>query len=126
VEVHTEEEIQQWFNEVLRPKVKSRGIHHAWQVCNMDETGTRVGCPKREEVVVPIDIKELYTSSPENRKSLTIIEAVFADGSPPPPPAIICPGIRHMEHWFSENMTGKELVLASPTGYTSEEIAMKW
>jgi hypothetical protein len=76
--------------------------------------------------VVPVDIKELHTSSPENRRSLTVIEAIFADGSLPPPPAIICPGVRYMEHWFSENMLGKELILTSYTGYTNEEIALEW
>jgi hypothetical protein len=36
---------------------------------NMDESGARVGCLRGEEVVVPIEIKKLYTSSPKNRKS---------------------------------------------------------
>jgi hypothetical protein len=126
VEVHTEEVIQRWFDTKLRPRIKERDICHSWQIWNMDESGSRVGCPKGEEVIVPINIKELYTSSPENRKSITIIEAICADGSPLPPPAIICLGMRHMMHWFSENMTGQELILTSSTGYTNEEIALEW
>ena len=31
-----------------------------------------------------------------------------------------------MEHWFSSNMTGHELVTLSPTGYTNEGICMEW
>ncbi|RPA92354.1 hypothetical protein L873DRAFT_1794319 [Choiromyces venosus 120613-1] len=33
----------------------------------MDESGVRVGCPKGETVIVPTQVKELYTASPENR-----------------------------------------------------------
>jgi hypothetical protein len=63
----------------------------------MDESGVRVGCPNGEEVIVPIEIKELYTASPKNRKSMTIIEAIYTDGLPPPPPMIICPSQRIIE-----------------------------
>lgn len=61
-------------------------IHDGEDIHNMDESGARVGCLRGEEVVVPIEIKELYTSSPKNRKSVTIIEAISADGRKPPPP----------------------------------------
>src|SRR5207237_4034524 len=79
-----------------------------------------------EIVIVPIEVKELYTSSPENRKSMTIIEAICADGSPPPPPIIICPGEKIMENWIHENLTGAEILAVSPTGYTNESIALTW
>jgi len=36
--------------------------------------------PAREEVVVPIKIKEMYTRIPKNRMSLTIIKCISADG----------------------------------------------
>jgi hypothetical protein len=58
---------------------------------NMDEKGARIGCRTGEEVVVPISIKEIYTGVPENRKSLTVIESVSADGKAIPP-VIIVPG----------------------------------
>jgi hypothetical protein len=41
--------------------------------------------------VVLLDIKEIYTVSPENRRSVTIIEAICADRSNYPPPFIIVP-----------------------------------
>jgi len=40
---------------------------------------------------VPIEVKELYTASPENRKSVTIIETIYADSREPLPPFIITP-----------------------------------
>ena len=76
-----------------------RNIKKAKNVYNFDESGVRIGCPRGEEVVVPIDVKELYCSSPENRIQLTIIESVAADGSPPIPPTITCPRKRFMESW---------------------------
>jgi plasmid replication initiation protein len=45
----------------------------------MDEKGARVYMPAREEVIVPIRIKEMYTRIPENRMSLTIIESISID-----------------------------------------------
>jgi hypothetical protein len=43
----------------------------------MDESGTRVGVVKWEEVVLYIDQKEIHTTSPQNRKSITIIESIY-------------------------------------------------
>jgi hypothetical protein len=57
----------------------------------MDESGARVGCPGGEDVVVPIEVKELYTASPKNRKSVTMIETAIADGREPLPPFVITP-----------------------------------
>ena len=66
----------------------------------MDEIGARVASPKGEEFVVLTHVKELYTPSSENRKSLTIIETIYADGKEPLPPFIICPGKQIMETGF--------------------------
>ncbi|RPA96323.1 DDE-domain-containing protein, partial [Choiromyces venosus 120613-1] len=65
-------------------------------------------------------------ASPENQKSLTIIEVICADGTAPPPPVIICPGEKIMESWIHENLTGVEVITVSPTGYTNENIALAW
>lgn len=92
----------------------------------MDESGIRIGCPTGEIVVVPKDIKELYTASPENCKSITIIETICADGSPPPPPVVICPGEKIMESWIHDNLTGAEVITVSQTGYTNENVALSW
>ena len=92
----------------------------------MDETGARVACPKGEEVVIPIHIKELYTLSPENRKSLTIIETIYADGREPLPPFIICPGKQIMKNWIHDNLKGNKVITNSPTGYTNNDIIMQY
>jgi hypothetical protein len=89
----------------------------------MDEKGARVCMPAREEVIVPIRIKEMYTGIPENRMSLTIIESISAD-SQAIPPVVIVPRVMIMVSWFHENMTGHEVITVSPTGYTNEGICM--
>jgi len=58
----------------------------------MDESGAHISCPTSEHVIVPIEVKELYTASPKNRKSVTIIETIYVDSREPLPPFIITPG----------------------------------
>ena len=71
-------------------------------------------------------MKEAYTRSPENRKSVTIIETVYADGREPPPPFIIAPGSKIMENWIADEFRGKEAIVSTPTGYTNNEIALQY
>jgi hypothetical protein len=89
----------------------------------MDEKGARVYIPTREEVIVPIRIKEMYTRIPENRISLTIIESISIDNKAIPP-VVIVPGVMIMVSWFHENMTSYEVITVSPTGYTNKGIYM--
>ncbi|RPA90056.1 hypothetical protein L873DRAFT_1795731 [Choiromyces venosus 120613-1] len=102
------------------------GIHHARYIYNIDESGVQIGCPTGEIIVVPTEVKELYTASLENWKSLIIIEVICADGTPPSPPVIICPGEKIMESWIHKNLTGAEVITVSPTGYTNENITLAW
>ena len=67
----------------------------------MDELGARVGCPGGEHIIIPMEVKELYTLSPENRKSITVIEMIYADGREPLPPFVITPGKKIMDNWIA-------------------------
>jgi hypothetical protein len=125
VESHTEESIKEWF-EGLRETQEKYGIRKAKRVLNMDESGARLACPRSEEVIVPINCKELYTISPENRQSLTIIETVYADGREPLPPFIICPGKQIMDNWIHDQLQGEESITTSPTGYTNNDVIMEY
>ena len=53
---------------------------------------------KGHEILVPSDIKEFYSISPENRKSLIIIESINAADHQPPPPVLIMQGRRIMQN----------------------------
>jgi hypothetical protein len=79
--------------------------------------------PAREEVVVLIRIKEIYTGIPENRMSLTIIESISID-SKAILPVVIVPRVMIIVSWFHENMTSHEVIIVSPTRYTNEGICM--
>jgi hypothetical protein len=54
--------------------IEKYGIWKRKEILNMNESSARVVCPKREEVIVLIHVKELYSLGPEDRKSVTIIE----------------------------------------------------
>ncbi|RPB04655.1 hypothetical protein L873DRAFT_1666161, partial [Choiromyces venosus 120613-1] len=125
ITTHTEEDLKIFFNN-YQETLDHYGIHCARYIYNMDESGIGIGCPTGEIIIVPTEVKELYNASPENRKSLTIIEAICLDGTPPPPPVIICPGEKIMESWIHENLTGAEVITVSPTGYTNENITLAW
>jgi hypothetical protein len=77
--------------------------------------------PTREEVVVPIGIKEIYTGIPENRMSLTIIESISID-SKAIPPVVIVPRVIIIVSWFHENMTSHEVIIVSLTRYINKGI----
>ena len=125
IATHSEEDLKNFFVEYQNTLAKY-GINRAKYIFNMDESGIRIGCPTGEIVIVPTEVKELYTGSPENRKSLTIIETICADGSVPPPPVVICPGEKIMENWIHDNLTGAEVIAVSQTGYTNEKVALAW
>jgi hypothetical protein len=46
-----------------------------------------------------VNSQEKYTESPENHKSLSIMECISADGREPSPPAIIAPAL-----WIAGSM----------------------
>jgi uncharacterized protein YerC len=52
------EEVTQWFGK-YREAIKEYRIKSRTDIWNFDETGFRVGCPKGEEIYVPVDVKEV-------------------------------------------------------------------
>jgi hypothetical protein len=91
----------------------------------MDETGFRIRIPGGERVIVPRAATELYTPSPENRTSITILEAVSAVGGVIPP-VLIIPGKIHMDSWYHTSLEGTELILLSESGYFNSQLALRW
>ena len=89
----------------------------------MDETGFWVGIRGGQTVIVPRTITELYTLSPENRISITIIESVCSNGTVIAP-VLIIPSKTHMESWYHENLAGEERILLSKSGYSNDELAI--
>ena len=123
VEAQDEDTVQEWFKKyiefVQKHSIKPESI---W---NMDETGFRIGIPGGERVIVPRTAKELYTPSPENRLSITILETVSAVGRTIPP-VLIIPGKIHMDSWYPSNRYSTELFLLSNTGFSNSHLALRW
>jgi hypothetical protein len=75
-------------------------------------------------MVVPIKVLEMYKASPENRKSVIICKAIYADGSPPPPLFIIIPRIKIIETWINQGLVRSEVIKITLTGYTNNNVAI--
>ena len=70
----------------------------------------KVGCLKGVEVIVLIKAKEMYTSLLENHKSITIVEAISANGRELLLLLVICLRKRIMESWIYNNLKGGEVI----------------
>jgi len=117
------ETITNWFYKYQQFLIE-KGIKGE-DIWNMDETGFRVGIPGGQTVIVPCNVTELYTPSPKNRISITIIESVCSNGTVIAP-VLIIPGKTHMESWYHENLAGEERILLSESGYSNDELAIIW
>ena len=96
-------------------------------IYNFNETNARLGCLKGMEVIVLEEVKELFSLSPENRKSVTVIKTIGCMNVKKIPPVIIVPGSIHMESWYrNQTMTGGELVLLSSTGFINDQLAIEY
>jgi hypothetical protein len=85
-------------------------------IYNFNETGIRIGYISGEEIIVPKNSTTVYTTSPENRRSISIIETISAAGKTIPPVLIIQAKL-HMESWYHDALQGDELMLLSESGY---------
>ena len=93
---------------------------------NMDELGARIGCLKGENIIVPIKVKELYIASPENRKSVTIIETIYANGKEPLPPFVIAPREKIINNWILKKLVSPKHIACTLISYTNNEIVMQY
>ena len=72
---HIEANIKEWVEKYEQICVELE-VKYRKYIYNIDEAGCRIGCLTREKVIVSIEVLELYIKSPENQKSLTIIELI--------------------------------------------------
>jgi hypothetical protein len=64
----------------------------------------------------------LYTTTAEDRKSITMDETIIADGTTIPP-IIIIQGKQHIESWYSSKLEKGIRVVLSDSRYTNKEIS---
>jgi hypothetical protein len=75
---------------------------------------------------MPIEVKELYIASPENRKLVTIIETIYINRHKPLSLFIIASGKKIINNWISENLVSTEYIKYTSTGYINNNIAIKY
>ena len=57
---------------------------------------------------------------------MTIFKTIHADGRTPPPPFVVCPGIKIIDTWIHDQLIGDETITTSPTGYTNDKVVMEY
>jgi hypothetical protein len=109
----------------LKNVIDKYGIQPA-DIWNFDETGFRVGVGRATQVITRVArSRKMYYPDPENRGSLTSIEAVSAGGAAIPLMLII-QGKVHDERWYQDRLHPATRVGLSDTGYTNDELALDW
>ena len=86
----------------------------------------RVGCMRNMKVLVPTEVLEFYHISPEDRRSITIFECICASGAYPISPLVVIEGKQVMDFWIPEELPTGTIVIESPSGFTSDSIAIVW
>ena len=124
-EAAQESDVTRWFAD-YRHALKTLNIRKRRNILNFDEAGFRIGCMRGQEILVPMEIKQFYAVSPENRRSATIIETINAAGDYPLPPMVIIQGHDIMAIWFSDDLPQGTHIVPSDSGFTSDKIAVEY
>ena len=125
LDTNTEDNVKRWFDK-YKDKLAKYNIRKRKNILNIDKSGARAGCPKGEEVIILIYVKELYTPSPENRKSVTIIKTIYTDRRKPIPLLIIVLGKQIIDNWIHDNLVGNKTLTTSLSGYTNNTIIIEY
>jgi hypothetical protein len=94
-------------------------------VWNFDETGFRIGCLRGQLVLTHTNQKAVYIADPENRESITIIEAISAKGLTIDP-LVIMQGVIFKEKHFDNDLSNSTLLGMSESGYTTDQLSITW
>ncbi|KAJ5699795.1 hypothetical protein N7536_002808 [Penicillium majusculum] len=89
--------VQRWFEDYERI-VTEHGICHQ-DIYNFDETGFQIGVGREQFIITRHLKKKLFNGSVTNRESVTVLEAVSADGFACPP-LIILSAKQALLRWF--------------------------
>ena len=91
---------------------------------NIDELRAWVNYLKGEYIIVLTNIKKLYIISLKNRKSVTIIKTIIANGRDPLLLFIIALKQKIIDNWVHKNLVKKEKIIATLISYTNNNIAI--
>jgi hypothetical protein len=119
---HDVDTIRTWY-EGFHNLVVQYGVDAA-DIWNFDETGFRIGIGKDQWILTFHPFKRHFLAAPDNRESLTLIEAVSGAGSVIPP-FIIISGSQLLERYFV-HLPDHYGVAMSETGYNNDKISLEW
>jgi len=121
---HDPANIRSWF-EKYNAVCQQYHIHPGDQY-NFDETGFRIGIGRDQFIITRDPNYPVYLGSATNRELVTVCETISGDGVVLPP-MIIVPGVIHQQPWYTgTSIPDDYLVGTSETGYTNDELTMKW
>ena len=83
--------IENWFKG-YRLMLRKLNIKKKRNIINFDEQGVRIGCMKKQNILMSDDISEFYVLNFENRQSLIIFENINAADDLPPPFMLVIQG----------------------------------
>jgi hypothetical protein len=87
--MHIKKNLCNWFKNKYRLALKFISICHGNRIYNIDKKGAKIAYLAKEEVIIPISIKEIYVSVLENRISLIVVKCISANKKAMPPLVII-------------------------------------
>lgn len=94
-------------------------------IWNMNKTGIRMGVEKAHWVITVNSKRSLHLVDPDNRESLTSVEAISGERSEIPP-MLIMTGVHILEKWAVNNLSKDTLFATSKTGYSDDDLAIEW
>lgn len=114
--------VERWFQDYQRV-VTEHGICQQ-DIYNFDETGFQIGVGRDQFIITRHPKKKLFNGSVTNRESITVLEAVSADGFTCPP-LIILSAKQALLRWF-DAIEGDEHISVTDTGYINDTLAYQW
>jgi hypothetical protein len=105
---------------------KKYKIKYIKNIINFNKTGIRIECIRFKKVIIPINIMELYKTSPENYKSITICKTIRVNGNESPSLFIIVSRIKVIEAWITQEFISEERIRLILIRYINNNIALKY
>lgn len=114
--------VERWFQD-YQHVVTEHGICHQ-DIYNFDETGFQIGVGRDQFIITRHPKKKLFNGSVTNHESVTVLEAVSADGFTCPP-LIILSAKQALLRWF-DTIQEDEHIAVTDTGYINDTLAYQW
>jgi hypothetical protein len=123
VDIYTKQSLRNWFKNKYRPALEFISVYHKNQIYNINKKGAKIACLAKEEVIVPIEIKEIYVKILKNRLFITIVKYISINEKSILLLVIIL-SVIIIEKWFYKKITRHKLIIISLSSYTNKGICL--